>query len=163
MAKTKFLKKAGAKEIGTAAMSAGLRGAGAVGTAFLSQSKLGKKIPTKWHGPLFATLGILGEAFLDDNNPLQKFAQGVSTYGALKTSTLILTPEQVGLSGPGAEEPYYDASPDWAKLAAELQGILDDEDPAFAGASAADRKMLDTEHDMTEEELALFRRIEQGA
>jgi hypothetical protein len=108
-------------------------------------------------------LGILGEAFLDDNNPLQKFAQGVSTYGALKTSTLILTPEQVGLSGPGAEEPYYDASPDWAKLAAELQGILDDEDPAFAGASAADRKMLDTEHDMTEEELALFRRIEQGA
>lgn len=99
-------------------INGGLRTAGAVGANIGSNHlrRMAPGVPAKLHGPGLFILGILGEAFLD-NDYARSVSQGISTAGGLKMADEF-TPEivknKIGMSGLGGI--VIDSTPDWEKL-----------------------------------------------
>lgn len=100
------------KTAGPVLMRAGIRTGSAVGTMWLAKkittpNAEGKSIipekATKFVGPAFMALGLLGEVFIADEN-LRSVAEGMTVAGGIRTAGDLIMPdkkEALGLSGLG--------------------------------------------------------------
>jgi hypothetical protein len=136
-----FIKKRMAeasKRLGTYALST----TGTVVAALATNNDTVKdKVKTKWHGAILFGLGAASN-LLNPEDYSNALLTGMGNYGGLlltaqvtkKPETYGIAKEAVGLSGVGtttAKE--VDATPDWAKLAAEAKAAIDNMDEPTNG------------------------------
>jgi hypothetical protein len=90
----KEVKRTGVNDVVNSLIRSGSTVGAGIGSNFLGQ-KLSPKVPiiTKIKGPALFGLGLLGEVFLG-NDKAKAVAAGVSTWGALETTHMILPEEQ---------------------------------------------------------------------
>lgn len=135
-----LINKNGMKNFGKVLVPAVLRGAAAVGTSYAATTLIKEeKLKMKIKGPAAFVLGILGEAYLNDDNA-RAIAQGVGTAGMLHTAGAMF-PEskpKFGLGGvdgigdvplvawgepSSAPVSGFGAASSWEAAAAQLQAM----------------------------------------
>ena len=130
-----FLKKDGMKHLSKAAMHNGIRGIATAGTGFAHTKFVAGMAPTlqPFFGPGYFLIGTLAEAFISDKHAeLHHVAQGVATYGMLKTIE-----DHVAKDGGAIPKNYHGLSSpsdslnaggfDWTKIAADAAKAARDE------------------------------------
>jgi hypothetical protein len=90
----KEVKKTGVNDVLNSIIRSGSAVGAGIGSNFLGQ-KLSPKVPiiTKIKGPALMGLGLLGEVFLG-NEKAKAVAAGISTWGALETTHMLLPDAQ---------------------------------------------------------------------
>lgn len=110
-----------------------IRSGAAVGAAYLSHTVIGDKINKKFHGPGLALIGLAAEMFIEEPT-MAAAAQGIATYGALKSAGQFGLQNQIGIAGvedtvSGIGAPAFD----WKTIADEAERIASKKDRAMAG------------------------------